>query len=264
MSSENNKCVYLHVDGEYIVRYVGSGTEHRAYITCANSDRGERYKLFVETNGKLEVKIVANGLTKVQAEDLERELFDKYIETALNHRRPNSAKEVTKEIFDEHLYYSESSKSCLRWKTDRVVGNYGSVKMKADSEAGSLTSTGYYAIKLKGKNYQAHRIVCVLHGFEIDGFVIDHLDHNRANNKISNLRVVSQKENNQNSSIRSDNTSGTQGVKYHKRHDQWVATWYEDGEQKFKHFPIKNFASSEEALQFAAEYRKRMVELHYN
>lgn len=265
--SSGDKCVYLHKDNNGVVRYVGSGTIERAHLTRANSGRGERYAAFVEENGKLIVKIVAKGLTKLEAENLERNLYDEHKATIFNVNRPSSAKTMTKEMFQEHLYYDETSKSCLRWKTDRISGNHGSVRMKANSEAGCFNkSSGYYQVNLQGKRYLAHRIVCVLHDLEVEGMVIDHTDRNRSNNRISNIRVVSQKENMQNLSqhkLSSRNTSGFQGVKYNKYQDHWVASWSESGKRKFKYFPIKNYASSEEAFLAACEYRNQMVELHY-
>lgn len=256
--NENNKCVYVHKDKEGVVRYVGSGTLNRANDTYANRFRGKKYAEYVEANGKLEVEIVSEELTKLEAENLERELYDKYDESILNYNKPSSARSISKEIFEEFLYYDETSKSCLRWKVD--LGQ----RAKTGSEAGCLhKSTGYYVVRLQGALYQSHRIVALLHNLEVNNFVIDHVDRNRANNKISNLRVVTRKENSQNLSIRSDNSSGVQGVSYDKRDNQWTATWYEEGEQRRKHFPIKNFQSSEDAFQAAVEYRQRMQDFHY-
>lgn len=256
---ENNKCVYLHKDKEGVVKYVGSGTLRRANNTHANSDRGKTYTEYVQANGKLEVEIVTEGLTKLEAEDLERELYDKYKESILNYNRPNSAKLISKEMFEEYLYYDETSKSCLRWKVD--LGQMA----KPNSEAGSLNKSGYYQVKLQGVCYKAHRIIAVLHDLEVNGFVIDHIDRNGSNNKISNLRVVSQKENMQNRSqqkLSSNNSSGVPGVSYDKQ-GYWVANWYEAGKQIRKHFPIKNYETSEKAFEAAIMYREEMQNIHY-
>lgn len=263
--NDNNKVVYLHKDSNGVVRYVGSGTIERAYRTEANSDRGKKYAEYVTANGRLEVEVVTEGLTKLEAEDLERELYDRYKNSIQNARRPFSVNSMIKEMFLEHLYYDESSKSCLRWKVGRVGGN-GAVKIKANSEAGCLDKNGYYVVHLQGALYKAHRIIAVLHDLEVEGKVIDHIDRNKANNKIENLRVVTQQENMQNKSmqkISSANTSSAQGVSYNKQ-GYWVASWYEYGKQKHKCFPIKDYSSSEEAFEVACEYRVKMVEEHYS
>lgn len=260
--SSNNIVVYLHTDSDGIVRYVGSGGLSRAYLTCDKSGRGKRYAEFVKENGKLEVEIFAKDLSKVEAEDLERELYDKHRATILNARRPNSVNSMTKRMFEEHLYYDETSQSCLRWRIDRICGK-GRAHAKAGSEAGCLDKSNKYClVGLNGKTYQAHRIVCVLHDQEVNGKVVDHIDRDRTNNKISNLRVITQRENCYNASIRSDNTSGVQGISYDKQ-GYWVVNWYEEGKQRIKYFPIKNYHSSEAALNSAIEYRKKMIKLHY-
>ena len=85
------------------------------------------------------------------------------------------------------LYYDPSSKSCLRW-------------IKNNKEAGYLDNTGYYRISVKGKKYQAHRLVVHLErGMDLeDKAFIDHIDRVRDNNLVENLRKVTQKENNSN------------------------------------------------------------------
>lgn len=262
MNNDNNKCVYLHLDREHIVRYVGSGGLERAYKGHANSSRGKQYADFVEQNGKLDVKIVAEGLTKLEAEDLEREMFDIYQCSILNVNRPRSVKAMTKQMFEDYVYYDETSSSCLRWKVDGTGS--GGHMIKSHCEAGSLNkSGGYYQIAIRGTLYLVHRIVAVLHDLNVNGLVVDHIDRNKINNKIFNLRVVSQKENMQNKSMHSNNTSGVQGVLYDKRHDQWISSWMQNGKQKYKRFMVKNYTSSEHAFNAAVEYRQQMVDLHY-
>ena len=64
-------------------------------------------------------------------------------------------------------------------------------------------STGYVHCKLNQVLYQKHRLIAqqfIPNDDETHKFFIDHLDHNRANNHISNLRWVSHKENMKNKS----------------------------------------------------------------
>ena len=61
--------------------------------------------------------------------------------------------------------------------------------------AGSLRN-GYIRIYIKGKHYSAHKLVWeTFNGKISEGMVIDHIDGNRSNNALSNLRLVSQAEN---------------------------------------------------------------------
>ena len=53
---------------------------------------------------------------------------------------------------------------------------------------------------------------------------IDHINHNRLDNKWSNLRKASRKENMQNYKKPATNTSGYMGVCWHKNAKKWIAS----------------------------------------
>jgi hypothetical protein len=57
-----------------------------------------------------------------------------------------------------------------------------------------------------------------------DDKVIDHKDGDGLNNQKSNLRICTQSQNNGNSKIRKDNTSGIKGVSWHKAGKKWGAS----------------------------------------
>lgn len=91
------------------------------------------------------------------------------------------------------------------------------------AEAGSPHCDGYRHIEIGKRKFLTHRVIWALvHGVWPEG-CIDHIDHNRMNNKISNLRVVTRSQNNRNSSLRADNTSGAVGVRWHKSSKKWEA-----------------------------------------
>jgi hypothetical protein len=94
------------------------------------------------------------------------------------------------------LFYSEESPSGLKWKRDvsRCV--------KAGDNAGYRKTDGYYAVKIDGKLYPCHRLVLQLNGVDVENKIVDHIDRNRSNNVISNLRVATIEQNNSNKTIR--------------------------------------------------------------
>ncbi len=58
---------------------------------------------------------------------------------------------------------------------------------------------------------------------------VDHIDNCKTNNSIANLRWATSVQNNQNASMRKDNTSGIKGVSWNKNAKKWKATISIDG-----------------------------------
>ena len=81
--------------------------------------------------------------------------------------------------------------------------------------------SGYYRIRINGKQYQAHRIAWLyIHGKFPDK--IDHINHIKDDNRILNLRNASYIDNNRNATQRADNTSSITGVCWHKKNRRWI------------------------------------------
>lgn len=85
----------------------------------------------------------------------------------------------------------------------------------------SKNDKGYFGGKIGRRTFTAHRVAWALHYGEWPDQDIDHIDGNRANNKIYNLRDVARSENAKNAALRSDNASGCSGVVWHKRDANW-------------------------------------------
>lgn len=82
---------------------------------------------------------------------------------------------------------------------------------------------GYLSGGVYGRLYLAHRIIwAIVYGAWPAG-QIDHINGNRADNRISNLRVVSNAENGKNQKRPADNASGVIGVYWNKRAKKWHA-----------------------------------------
>lgn len=91
-----------------------------------------------------------------------------------------------------------------------------------------LDSRGYLNGKIFSKRYFAHRVIWALvHGVWPEQ--VDHIDGFRSNNRIANLRDVSNTENGQNRKLPASNTSGVIGVVWHKEKLRWQAQIGVDG-----------------------------------
>lgn len=93
------------------------------------------------------------------------------------------------------------------------------------NEVGSIAGcvhkgTGYVHIKIKAKAFKAHRLIFLYHHGYFPEFV-DHIDGNKQNNRIENLREASKQENCQNQKVRWTNSSGVKGVSWHKVNKKW-------------------------------------------
>lgn len=100
----------------------------------------------------------------------------------------------------------------------------------AGKPAGSIRKDFYTQIMIDGDHYKAHRIAWkMVHGEEpID---IDHINGDKSDNRIENLRSVSHGENMRNKPLYANNKSGFPGVEFHVRDGVWVAKIGADNRQ---------------------------------
>lgn len=136
--------------------------------------------------------------------------------------------------------------------------------------AGSLTTGGYITISIDGGRYLAHRLAWLyVYGYfpKGDKCFIDHIDQNRSNNRIENLREVSQAENARNQKMYSNNKSSVTGVYLRKKltkkviYEYFVAAWYnKNGEKLEEWFSVKKYGF-DQAKTLATAFRERQLYL---
>lgn len=78
-----------------------------------------------------------------------------------------------------------------------------------------------------------------------DGLTTDHINRDGLDNRRSNLRLATQTQQNANTRLRSDNTSGYRGVSWDKVHSKWMADIYAKG----RRYHLGRFASAELAAR---------------
>jgi hypothetical protein len=126
--------------------------------------------------------------------------------------------ELTAERLREVLHY-DAVTGLLVWI--KVLSR----RVSAGSVAGSVSKNGYRSIMIDKKNYAAHRLAWLYVNGAWPKYTIDHIDGNPRNNKLSNLRDVTNTVNNQNKrKPTSRNSSGFLGVSYREPHKQYRAT----------------------------------------
>jgi hypothetical protein len=95
-------------------------------------------------------------------------------------------------------------------------------QVKVGEEAKSIDSRGYKIVRFKGRLYQTHRVIWFLVNKEQPPKVLDHINNDRLDNHIENLREVTYSQNSHNAKIRTDNKSGVKGVHWNKKNNNWV------------------------------------------
>ncbi len=153
----------------------------------------------------------------------------------------------TKERLHELLTYLPES-GCFRRNVRTSQGNRA-----GDIVGVNPISHGYSRISIDGIPCQAHVLAWIYHYGEIPhGMEIDHIDHNRNNNRLENLRLVSRHQNNGNAGLSLHNSSGYKGVSWFKRKRLWRAYIKKMGKQHH----LGYFPSAEDA---AMAYNKAAI-----
>ncbi len=126
------------------------------------------------------------------------------------------AQDITAEKLRELLHYDHET-GIFTWKVST------SNRVKVGDVAGSPDGQGYLQIKVQRRLYLAHRLAWLHINGVWPKLNIDHINRNPSDNRLVNLRDVTHKQNHQNRSKSSNNTSGHPGVYWHKRISKWVA-----------------------------------------
>lgn len=109
---------------------------------------------------------------------------------------------------EDHIFSSDGrvySKKCKKYLTGK-------------------TSDGYYHMSIDGKTQLVSRVIYELFVGPIsEGFDIDHVNSDRADNRIENLQMLTHAQNAAKRLMTKRNTSGIVGVCWHKQKNKWQA-----------------------------------------
>jgi hypothetical protein len=129
---------------------------------------------------------------------------------------------ITQGYVKELFLYKDGN---LFWRVRRGPVRFGSM-------AGTRRSDGYLNVMVDGKFYRAHRLIFLYHFGYLPENEVDHIDRDRLNNKIENLREASKSCNARNSTQRSQTASGVKGVSWNKSAQKWQAQIMVNGTAK--------------------------------
>jgi len=109
--------------------------------------------------------------------------------------------------------------------------------------AGRVNDQGYFHIGIFGRNYKSHRLAWLYVYGEWPERDLDHINGDRADNRIANLRLATRAQNAANKRRHRTNFSGFKGVSFHPKTKKWRAIICQGGHS----FHLGLFESKEEA-----------------
>jgi hypothetical protein len=126
--------------------------------------------------------------------------------------------ELTQEVLREILEYDPST-GIFTHRTKITNGK------DAGEVAGYTEVDGYTRISVRGRLYAAHRLAWLYMYGEFPTGDLDHINRIKGDNRISNLRPCSKKENQENkvAAQKNNRSCGLRGVSWYRQHSKWKA-----------------------------------------
>jgi len=149
---------------------------------------------------------------------------------------------LTQDLLHEIFEYRDGE---LFWRV-----NSGNRKNLAGSRLKTINNHGYLTVCIQQKQYLVHRVIYSMFYGDFDG-LIDHIDGNRLNNRIENLRLATHSQNSFNSKLYKNNKTGIKGVSYVAKDDKFIARCQTKGQSKY----LGSFDSLEQADAVLRAYR---------
>lgn len=150
----------------------------------------------------------------------------------------NKVKDLPSQARLRHLFIYDPRTGGL---INRVQRNY----RLSGVRAGTLDAKGYRRASVDGQVYAEHRLIWVhQYGSVPEGYVIDHINGNKSDNRLKNLRLATVSENNLNKSSAVKNQTGYRGV-YRTRQGRYEAQIRRNGVKRY----LGTFACPKEASE---------------
>jgi len=118
----------------------------------------------------------------------------------------------------------------------------------------TINAHGYPTAKIKGEMVYLHDLV--MGTKKAKGFVVDHINKNKLDNRIENLRITTQRLNQYNRRVLPQNTSGIIGVRFNEQIKKWTAVITVN--KKSKH--LGSFSTVDEAVKARQKAETKYVQ----
>jgi hypothetical protein len=141
--------------------------------------------------------------------------------------------EILTQSYLKELFNYDPDTGNLIWKASRG-------RIKINSIAGYLMPTGYIRIGINYKHYYAHQLIWLW----CKGILpkeLDHINNNKSDNKLSNLRLCNRIQNQRNTKAYKNNSTGYKGVYFFYK--KFRARLFYNG----KHINLGGFNTAKEA-----------------
>lgn len=110
----------------------------------------------------------------------------------------------------DRLLRYDAATGLFFWRVDRTAG------VRAGDQTGTKHWSGYIHLHILSRCYTAHRIAWLLTSGSFPEEDIDHINGDRSDNRLCNLRTATPRQNGQNTRLSSINTTGFKGVVRHR------------------------------------------------
>lgn len=145
----------------------------------------------------------------------------------------------------ELLDYDDAT-GIFTWKKD-VARN-----RKAGQVAGGISTQGYVVITINSRSYKAHRLAWLHFYGEWPDSILDHINQNRGDNRINNLRLADPILNGKNRKP-NKNREGSTGASYVQSRNRWIASIMVDK----RRLHLGSFMTQEEAVKAYAAAKEK-------
>lgn len=158
--------------------------------------------------------------------------------------------QLTQEVVKTHFEYKDGFLYWIKCNSNRVAPG---------KRVDSFDSKGYIQVMLFGKRQRAHRLIYLYHHGVLPEF-LDHIDGNRGNNKIDNLRPCTLNQNQHNRKSRTSNITGVKNVSWDKKMKSWSVSLNVNGckvfQDYFKDFELAEFVAMELRNKYHGAYAR--------